>query len=322
MAQLRNSNINSTGFIKLPSGNTAQRPSNPTDGQMRYNTTLGIVEQYDSAYTNWFPAGVITPIATGGTITNITIGSGNFRVHTFTSSGTFNITRAGEVQYLIVGGGGGGADTAGGGSGGVQHGSTLVTPQSYSIIVGAATANLGDNAAPGYDGNPSSALGVTASGGGGAGGGFTTGNGRTGGSGGGNGRNPAGSLFGNQGFGMPGQGHNGGMPTTAGDWKAGGGGGGGNPGSDAIDSTWAGNGGIGFASNISGSITFYAGGGGGGSDGTRGQGGLGGGGLGKLGGDATNYNGVANTGGGGGGGWSGICGAGGSGLVVVRYRTN
>ena len=47
--------------------------------------------------------------ATGGTITT----DGDFQVHTFTSSGTFNVINGGgvgnqTVEYLIVAGGGGG----------------------------------------------------------------------------------------------------------------------------------------------------------------------------------------------------------------------
>ena len=46
MATLKNTTINSTGNINLPSGTTAQRPGTPTDGDMRYNTDLGYVEYY------------------------------------------------------------------------------------------------------------------------------------------------------------------------------------------------------------------------------------------------------------------------------------
>ena len=64
----------------------------------------------------------VTPyiIATGGTITD----SGDYRIHTFTGDGTFNVTNAGlpgpagstTVDYLVLaGGGGGGSDNAGGG---------------------------------------------------------------------------------------------------------------------------------------------------------------------------------------------------------------
>jgi hypothetical protein len=49
MATLKNTTINDTGFIQLPSGTTAQRPSAAT-GQMRYNSTLKTVEHYVSRW--------------------------------------------------------------------------------------------------------------------------------------------------------------------------------------------------------------------------------------------------------------------------------
>ncbi len=42
--------------------------------------------------------------ATGGTITT----SGDYTIHTFTSSGDFVVSGSGEVEYLVVAGGGGG----------------------------------------------------------------------------------------------------------------------------------------------------------------------------------------------------------------------
>ena len=54
--------------------------------------------------------------ATGGSITTIT----GYKVHTFTSGGTFTVeTGAGTIEYLVIGGGGGGgsASVAGGGGG-------------------------------------------------------------------------------------------------------------------------------------------------------------------------------------------------------------
>ena len=49
--------------------------------------------------------------ATGGTITTV----GNYKVHSFTSSGTFTITSgSGTIEYLVVGGGGGAGATIGG----------------------------------------------------------------------------------------------------------------------------------------------------------------------------------------------------------------
>lgn len=46
MADLKNTVINDTGAISLPSGTTAQRPSDPPNGSMRYNTDLGYTETY------------------------------------------------------------------------------------------------------------------------------------------------------------------------------------------------------------------------------------------------------------------------------------
>jgi hypothetical protein len=44
MANLKNTTINDTGFLGLPSGTTAQRPSSPSSGMMRYNTSTNQVE--------------------------------------------------------------------------------------------------------------------------------------------------------------------------------------------------------------------------------------------------------------------------------------
>lgn len=52
MATLKNTTINDTGFITLPSGTTAQRPSSPLSGYIRYNSTFGEVEVYNG--TSWY----------------------------------------------------------------------------------------------------------------------------------------------------------------------------------------------------------------------------------------------------------------------------
>jgi hypothetical protein len=46
MAILRNTTIDDSGFIRLPSGTTAQRPASPTVGMCRYNTTNSQNEYY------------------------------------------------------------------------------------------------------------------------------------------------------------------------------------------------------------------------------------------------------------------------------------
>ena len=57
-------------------------------------------------------------VATGGTITT----DGDYKVHTFTGTGTFEITTLGDdavVDYLVVAGGGPGGFSYGGGGGGL-----------------------------------------------------------------------------------------------------------------------------------------------------------------------------------------------------------
>lgn len=59
-----------TNAISLPSGTTAQRPDPATNGMLRYNTTLGKVEQY--AGNQWIPITSPPTISsiTGGTLLN------------------------------------------------------------------------------------------------------------------------------------------------------------------------------------------------------------------------------------------------------------
>jgi len=54
MASLQQSVINDTGYLKLPSGTTAQRPTAAV-GQIRYNTDLGVVEFYMTKYNSTQP---------------------------------------------------------------------------------------------------------------------------------------------------------------------------------------------------------------------------------------------------------------------------
>ena len=51
MAELDRTTIDDTGFINLPVGTTAQRPSSPELGMMRWNTDEEYVEFYNG--TEW-----------------------------------------------------------------------------------------------------------------------------------------------------------------------------------------------------------------------------------------------------------------------------
>jgi len=279
----------------------------------------------NEAKTNLVPP-VFTE-ATGGTETT----SGDYKIHTFTSSGCFAVSQIGNspaipsggpttVDYLVVAGGGGGRDDggasqggAGGGGGGFRESkspaagtytasplasSTGITASvtTYPITVGAGGARQSN------DGSNSVFSTITSTGGGG-GGVYTNTPGRTGGSGGGGGANGGAGGSGNTPPVSPPQG-NPGSPAPGGA-TPGAGGGAGTAGSGQ-------NGGNGAATAITGSSVTRAGGGASGTPG--GSGGPGGGG------DRVTA-GTANTGGGGGGGNSACTSkAGGSGIVILRYK--
>jgi hypothetical protein len=287
--------------------------------------------------------------ATGGTESTYSSGGTNYKVHTFTSSGTFTAEASGSIDYFIVaGGGGGGVLGGGGGAGGVLTSSQAVTAQGYSVVVGGGGIN-GSSGASGANGSNSSVFGNTALGGGGGGchaGGDLGRPGVAGGSGGGGSDNN--NLYG-PGAGTSGQGFAGGNGSGHHSDAANRGGGGGGGASEAgkpynDTSGGRGRGGNGVANSWLGTSYYFAGGGGrsdyNGSNG-GGNGGLGGGGggcsynsAGRPGGAGYNAGGSGNTGanvaggnggqnsGGGAGanGWAlGGGASGGSGIVIIRY---
>jgi hypothetical protein len=289
-------------------------------------------------------SGNIFTVATGGTIATV----GDYKVHTFTSSGTFEITQAGTgpnstVDYLVVAGGGGGGAPIGGGGGGAggyrlsagtysgpaRAGSSLsASVASFPITVGAGGGVNSPRAATGDDGSNSIFSTITSTGGGGGGATSPSSAGNSGGSGGGSGTGTTTTPTGNSPSTSPVQGFNGGDAPSNNDAGRGAGGGGctevGRPGGGNQD------GGDGEENSITGGAVARGGGGGGGArtdrPGTGGAGGLGGGGNGSTG-PLPGVAGTVNTGGGGGGGGTDpfgggdqLGGAGGSGIVVIRYQ--
>ena len=254
-------------------------------------------------------------LPSGGTITT----SGDYRIHTFLSSGTFVNTIADlSVEYLVIAGGGGGgtADTGaaarggGGGAGGYRtnvpgqtsggnssaEAALTLSTGNKTVTVGAGGAGgSGSQNAIGSNGGDSVFDSITSIGGG-RGGANTTAASSGGSGGGGEESNGSGAS------GTSGQGTGGGDGTESGN-RGGGGGGAGQAGSGTT-------GGNGLSSNITGSAVTRGGGGG-----TTSSGGSGGGGAG---GSVNGTDGTANTGGGGGAAHTNA-GDGGSGIVIVRY---
>ena len=137
--------------------------------------------------------------ATGGTITT----DGDYKVHSFTSSGTFTVTEIGasggagdQVQYLVIAGGAGGGYSmnGGGGAGGYRTATGFtVAQQAYTITVGAGgAAGTSDSPATAPNGSNSVFSTITSTGGGG-GAQTNGGTGASGGSGGGGGGKTSGS---------------------------------------------------------------------------------------------------------------------------------
>jgi len=200
--------------------------------------------------------------ATGGTITT----DGDYKVHTFTSSGSFAISAMNDgsaVEYLLVAGGGAGGGSqgycwsgGGGGAGGyLANTSHSVSAQSYSVTIG--SGGSANNTGQGGNGGNSSAFGQTATGGGGGGYGNWTGGGSAGSSGGSGGGGGQSSVVSGGGSGVSGQGNAGGTSGTAATtgYSGGGGGGKGSAGTHGFVA------GAGLANDISGSSVTYSAGG-------------------------------------------------------------
>lgn len=292
---------------------------------------------YALANGSSLPSGLSLNSSTGvisGTLPNITTNT----VYTFTvnaSDGVNTVPRAFsltstaylstiQVEYLVVAGGGGGGDqglqAGGGGAGGYRSSVTGETSGGGSSAENKITFNSGDTStitvgnggSVSSNGNNSVFATITSTGGGRGGDEGTTstsgGSGGGGSWGGGGTNNPGGS--GTSGQGYAGGSMTGGNNEPASPYSCGGGGGAGGTGASANkNAATPGSGGVGVQSSITGTATYYAGGGGGGSrGGGNGAGGTGGGGTGRV------SAGTTNTGGGGGAGYSG-----GSGVVIIAY---
>ena len=256
------------------------------------------------------------PVASGGSVSTLTVGTDIYAVHSFTNVGSqsFVVTQPGNsvigsstLEYMVIGGGGsGGSDMGGGGgAGGYLAGTVTATAATYTVVVGAGGSgnNSGVGNRRGFEGGSSSFVGggtnLVAFGGGGgasnhdrgnnpAGGlnnGVTVGSGGGASGGGGNAasnRSTDGEYGGSRrGTGTVGQGFEGG--TGSGTWYPGSGGGAGGPGRSNPPT-----GGIGVQNSILGPAYWWAGGGGGSNYSAHqdNRGGRGGGG----GGAATNFN--------------------------------
>jgi hypothetical protein len=310
---------------------TSMSNSSIGNGQERYNRASGVNSNLD-----W--CGISTT-ATG----NYADSDGlSWDYWIFKANSSVVVSKAGLIEFLVVGGGGSGAasntasNVGGGGAGGcrVPFPGETIAAGTFAVTVGAGGASSG-GAVNGNSGSNSS-IGSDIVGLGGGYGGYEYYSGGPGGSGGGAGRRVD-SQMDNAGPPLAGggtyyQGFRGGQPTVN-NSRGSSGGGAGAQGTDSVDAAGALAGGIGIITTIisdtiataqsvgevdSGNVYF----GGGGGTALSGAGGLGGGTAGSAD-NVGSANAAANTGGGTGGAdindttYSGI---GGSGVVIVRTR--
>jgi hypothetical protein len=120
--------------------------------------------------------GIAVPAIGGDVVEEINVSGTNYRVHKFTTVGTFSFTAytSLSVEYLVVAGGGSGGYNilggggGGGGAGGLLSGSTNLSNGSYQVTVGTGGIYV---LGAGQNGGNSVFNSITAIGGGGGGGG-------------------------------------------------------------------------------------------------------------------------------------------------------
>ena len=332
MSELNVGKLNATTGVQLPSFTTANLPSTGINaGFMAFDSTDGVVKVFNGE--RWQKLTDASMTASGG---DEVYDTGNFRVHKFLNSGTFQVTDAdgaAKMDIMIIGGGGGGGCSDGNCSngGGVAGGCVFksgITPYkgTFPVVIGAGGQGYNNTDRQGDDGGDSSFFGYIGLGGGGgaAGGGVDGGRGRNGGCGGGGSHPYSGprstglqptSTSGGFGFG------GGAANNSSPDWGGGAGGGIGQQGQDGTAPV-GGYGGDGKLFDIDGIQKWYGGGGAGANcdnpNASINPGGLGGGGY-----AAANIYGNGGNGYGGGGGGAGYpnrqAGRGGNGVVIVRY---
>ena len=107
MATLKNTLIDDTGYLQLPSGTTAQRPVSPSAGYMRWNTTESYIEVYDGS--GWKELGYLSSgpnVVTDSLImywdadnTSSYPGTGNTIYDISNSGTTYNGTFSNTITY-------------------------------------------------------------------------------------------------------------------------------------------------------------------------------------------------------------------------------
>ena len=155
--------ITSTGFLKLPSGTTAQRPATPAQGEIRFNTTTGQYEGYATGNSG-SPISGISNVSTVATLTTTTphgLSTGQSVTVSGASpsqyNGTYTITVLNTTQFAYTMGSdpGGNATVVGSytygawssiGSGATGGGTNQVFVLNDQVVTASYTIPVGKNA--------------------------------------------------------------------------------------------------------------------------------------------------------------------------------
>ena len=175
MGTLNVGTVNAGAGVQLPSYATTNLPTGGIQqGFLAYDSTIGCVKVWNGQ--KWQKLDEATVNASGG---NQVYDFGLYRVHKFTSSGTFNVQDTqndAKMDFMIVGGGGGGGcsdgncSNGGGGAGGLVYKSNVsISVGNYPVVVGSGGAGYYNQDTKGDNGGDSSFSGFTALGGGGGG---------------------------------------------------------------------------------------------------------------------------------------------------------
>jgi hypothetical protein len=137
----------STGFISLPSGNTAQRPISTANGYMRFNTQLNAVETYSAISSKWEILSYFTVPDTPTIGTAYVTGSTTANVSYTAPANTGNGTTAQAItSYTAVSSPGGVTNTLSQAGSGTINMSGLTANTSYTFSV-YATNSAGNSSA-------------------------------------------------------------------------------------------------------------------------------------------------------------------------------
>ena len=168
MGTLNVGTVNAGAGVQLPSYATTNLPTGGIQqGFLAYDSTIGCVKVWNGQ--KWQKLDEATVNASGG---NQVYDFGLYRVHKFTSSGTFNVQDTqndAKMDFMIVGGGGGGGcsdgncSNGGGGAGGLVYKSNVsISVGNYPVVVGSGGAGYYNQDTKGDNGGDSSFNGFTA----------------------------------------------------------------------------------------------------------------------------------------------------------------